>query len=33
MGRRICPNAHRLVIDGVTYMHQWDYLTEEACGL
>ena len=27
------PHAHRLVIDGVTYMHQWDYLTEEACGL
>ena len=27
------PNAHRLVIDGVTYVHQWDYLTEEACGL
>ena len=27
------PHAHRLVIDGVTYVHQWDYLTEEACGL
>ena len=27
------PHAHRLVIDGNTYVHQWDYLTEEACGL
>ena len=27
------PHAHRLVIDGVTYVHQWDYLTDEACGL
>ena len=27
------PHAHRLVIDGMTYVHQWDYLTEEACGL
>ena len=27
------PHAHRLVLDGVTYVHQWDYLTEEACGL
>ena len=27
------PHAHRLTIDGVTYVHQWDYLTEEACGL
>ena len=27
------PHAHRLVIDGMTYVHQWDYLTEESCGL
>ena len=27
------PHADRLVIDGVTYVHTWDYLTEEACGL
>ena len=27
------PHAHRLVIDGMTYVHQWDYLTEEPCGL
>lgn len=27
------PHAHRLAIDGKTYVHQWDYLTEEACGL
>jgi RNA polymerase sigma-70 factor (ECF subfamily) len=27
------PHADRLVIDGMTYVHQWDYLTEEACGL
>ena len=27
------PHAHRLLLDGVTYVHQWDYLTEEACGL
>ena len=27
------PHAHRLVLDGVTYVHQWDYLTGEACGL
>ncbi|MDE0223455.1 MAG: sigma-70 family RNA polymerase sigma factor [Spirochaetaceae bacterium] len=27
------PHAHRLAIDDVTFVHQWDYLTEEACGL
>ena len=27
------PHAHRLAIDGKTYVHQWDYLTEESCGL
>jgi len=27
------PHAHRLAIDGVTFVHQWDCLTEEACGL
>ena len=27
------PHADRLVIDGVTYVHTWDCLTEEACGL
>ena len=27
------PHADRLVLDGVTYVHTWDYLTEEACGL
>ena len=27
------PHAHRLVIDGMTFVHQWDYLTAEACGL
>ena len=26
-------DADRLVVDGVTYVHTWDYLTEEACGL
>ena len=27
------PHAHRLVIDGVAYVHYYDTLTDESCGL
>ena len=31
--RDLLPDADRLVIDGMTFVHSYDYLTAEACGI
>ena len=31
--RDLLPDADRLVIDGMTFVHSYDYLTAEACGV